>query len=103
MAMNPTESREKLMADFSALACDAEDLLKATAGLSGESLSSARAKLTEGLRALRHDLVDSSMAERGRQAVRSADLYVRERPWPFIAGALLAGLLIGIGATASRR
>lgn len=103
MTLNPVEARDRLISDFRTLALQAEDLVKATAGMSGESLTAARTRLVEGLRTLTRDIADSPMVERGRHAALAADRYVHDRPYPFIAGALLAGLVIGMAALASRR
>ena len=46
-AIRPT--KEKLAADFRSLITDAEELLRTTAGYSGESLAQARARFAEKL------------------------------------------------------
>jgi ElaB/YqjD/DUF883 family membrane-anchored ribosome-binding protein len=97
-------SSDKLLHDFRSLATHAEQLLRATAEVSGETVANAREKLGEQLKAAREELGDlqGEALERARRMAATADTYVHERPWPAIAAALAVGVLIGYAATPSR-
>jgi len=100
--MNETEtieaSRSKLVADFKVVIADAEELLKATAGLAGDRLNVARDRLGEGISAARArlDQADVAMRERARNAARMTDDYVKTNPWTAVGVAAGVGLVIGL-------
>lgn len=93
-----TAARDQLATDLKAVIADAEDLLKATAGVAGERVSEARARAEETLRTLKAKLanLDEVAVARARQAARAADDYVHEHPWSAVGIAGVAGLLIGV-------
>ncbi|HYL23153.1 MAG TPA: DUF883 family protein [Burkholderiales bacterium] len=80
-------STEKLMNDLHAVVDDTEELLKATAAQTGESIEKLRARATESLNAARARL---------REAGESR---VHQQPWTslgVVAGiAFLLGMLLG--------
>lgn len=78
---------DKLMHDLKAVVTDAEDLLKATAGQTGERIEKARARAEESLRTAR-----TSMKVAGLQL----DEQVRENPWTAVGVAAGVGLVLGI-------
>src|SRR5690242_7070898 len=90
------ESRKRIAHDFEALLCDAEGLVQAVAGVTGESARDARDRIQEHVDSLRRTLVDGQKSVVGgaRTAVRSADDYVHANPWPAIGAALAAGIVI---------
>jgi len=94
---------QKLLHDFRSLATHAEQLLRATAEVSGDGVAAAREKLGEHLKTAREELgeLQGEALERARRAAAAADSYVHERPWPAIAAALAVGVLIGYAATPS--
>lgn len=78
---------------------DAEAVLKATAGESGDVLREARGRLEKALRNAREsfdELDTDAMARKARRAVRVTDRYVRGHPWPIVLAGLGVGLLIGL-------
>lgn len=81
---------EKLMHDLRVVVTDAEDLVKATAGQTGEHIEKARARAEESVRAARAGL---------KRAGRRIDAQLHEHPWTAVgiaAGAALAlGILLG--------
>jgi ElaB/YqjD/DUF883 family membrane-anchored ribosome-binding protein len=93
-----TVARDQLAADMKAVIADAEELLKATAGVAGEKVGEARARAEETLRTLKTRLadLDDVAVARARQAARAADDYVHEHPWGAIGIAAVAGLLVGV-------
>lgn len=89
---------EKLMQDMRVVVTDAEDLLKATAGQTGERIEKIRARAEESLRAARNRLqiAGKTMQETATQAVRSVDEQVHKNPWTAVSIAAGVGLVVGI-------
>ena len=90
--------REQLVGDMKAVIADAEELLRATTGATGERISAARARAEETLRAARQKLagLDEAVVDQAKEAARAADEYVREHPWGAVGIAAVAGLLLGV-------
>ena len=76
----------------------AEDLVKATAGQTGERIEKVRAKAEESLRAARNRLqiAGKTVQEGTREAVQSVNEQVHQNPWTAVGIAAGVGLLIGI-------
>lgn len=93
-----TDTREHLAVDLKAMIADAEELLNATAGATGERIGAARARAQATLRAAREKLsgLDDAVIDQAKEAARSADEYVREHPWGAVGIAAVAGLLLGV-------
>jgi len=91
------ETTEKLKDDLRLVASDIEELVKATAGQTGERVSAARERVEASLRAAREKLDDigSAAAARAKRAALDADHYVHEHAWTSIGVAAGIGLLIG--------
>jgi ElaB/YqjD/DUF883 family membrane-anchored ribosome-binding protein len=91
-------ARDQLVADMKAVIADAETLLKATAGETGERIVAARTRAEESLRAARARLVrlDSAVREQAKDAAKAADDLVHENPWAAVGVAAVAGLVIGV-------
>jgi ElaB/YqjD/DUF883 family membrane-anchored ribosome-binding protein len=87
----------KLADDLQSLVSDAEELLRATAGVAGEKASAARDRAEESLRAVRSRLKSVERDLTGR--ARVVGEYVEDNPWKAIAVAggvaLVIGLLMG--------
>lgn len=96
-------SSDTLFDDLMTVVKDAEELLKATAGLAGEKVSAARERAEASVRSARERLstVREDVVETTREAAERTDDYVRKNPWQAIGVAALAGLVIGL--LASRR
>jgi ElaB/YqjD/DUF883 family membrane-anchored ribosome-binding protein len=80
-------STDKLMHDLRAVAADAEDLLKATAGQTGERIEKARARAEESLRLARVSL---------QNAGTQLDEQVHQHPWAAVGIAAGIGLVLGM-------
>jgi ElaB/YqjD/DUF883 family membrane-anchored ribosome-binding protein len=94
---------DKLLEDLKTVVADAEELLRATAGQTGEKIDAARARAQESLRSAKARLAEAG-AEIGREvraAAKSADTYVHENPWTAIAIAAGVGFLAGVLARRS--
>lgn len=74
---------DKILHELRAVVGDAEELLKETAGQTGERIEKARQRMKESLR-------------RARQSARGLNERLREHPWPAVSLAALAGLIAGI-------
>src|SRR5258705_13029578 len=98
------DAREQLADDMKAVITDAEELLKATAGATGERIAAARARAEQTLRNAREKLsgLDDAVGDQAKQAARTADEYVRRNPWGAIGIAAVAGLLLGVAVTSRR-
>jgi ElaB/YqjD/DUF883 family membrane-anchored ribosome-binding protein len=98
-AQIPAEvSKAQLVRDFNTLVTDAEALLKATAGQSGEAVAAVRSRVTESLAAARDKLGEAERAAlaKARAAASATDHYVHEKPWQAVGVAVGLGLLVGL-------
>ena len=95
---DPEVTAEKLAADLRLVITDAEALLRATVGETGESVAAAREKIKQSLDAAKDGLesLGEEAAQQARIAVRAADDYVRGNPWQAVAIAALAGIALGL-------
>ena len=93
-----TPAREPLLSELQAVIADADELLKATTGATGEKIQAAREKAEATLRAARAKLgnLDDAVVAQAKEAARTADEYVREHPWGAVGIAAVAGLLLGV-------
>lgn len=78
-----TTTKDKLMEDLRTVAADVEELLRATAGQTGERVAEARAKAEESLRLAKARIEDAGaeIVSRARAAASRTDEYVRDKPW----------------------
>lgn len=92
---------DKLVQDLRVVIGDAEDLVKATAGQTGERMQQLRARAEESLRGAKAHLeeVSAQWGPRVKDAARDVDEQVHLHPWAAVAMAaaigLAAGLLVG--------
>lgn len=91
-------SKEQLVRDFKILVADAEALLKATAGQSGEAVAAMRAKVGESLAVAKVKLTEAEQLalEKAKAAAAATDEYVHEHPWHAVGIAAGIGLVIGL-------
>jgi len=89
---------ERLMQDMRVVVADAEDLLKATAGQTGERIEKIRAKAEESLRTARNrmQIAGKAVQESATEAVQTVDDQVRKNPWTAVGIAAGVGLVLGI-------
>ncbi|MHB8729595.1 MAG: DUF883 family protein [Sulfuricaulis sp.] len=90
-------TKGKMVDDFKSIVNDADDLLQATAKVSGEGFNLARDKLTEKLKNAKASLADAEqlVLDRAKQAATATDDYVNDNPWTSVGIAAGVGLLIG--------
>jgi ElaB/YqjD/DUF883 family membrane-anchored ribosome-binding protein len=89
---------DKLMHDMRVVVTDAEDLLKATAGQTGERIEKIRAKAEESLRAARNrmQIASKTVQEGALETAQSVNEQVHQNPWTAVGIAAGVGLVIGI-------
>jgi ElaB/YqjD/DUF883 family membrane-anchored ribosome-binding protein len=91
-------ARGRVAGDFRTMIADSEELLKASATLSGEGFAIARTKFEEKLKRAKVALADASQPvfDRTKKTAVAADNYVHGNPWSAVGIAMAAGVLIGI-------
>ena len=91
-------TNEQLRVHFKDALADAEALVRATADMTGENLSEARARARDSLRLAKAKLEETPEAFllRARVAANSTDAFVRDSPWEAIAVAAGIGVLVGV-------
>ena len=91
-------SKQKLVSDMKVVVSDAEEILRATAGVAGEKMADLRERIGERLRDAKLRIADAEAAlvDKTKAAARATDDYVNENPWHAVGIAAGIGLLIGI-------
>lgn len=89
---------DKLMKDLRAVVVDTEDLLKATAGQTGERIEKVRARTEESLRNARSRVqaAGSDLQAAAQSAAREVSDQMQEHPWTALGVAAGFGLIVGI-------
>lgn len=98
------KSKDDITRDLRELVDQGQALLSGSGALSSARLEEVMAKLRMRLadaQAKAFELADGAK-DRGREYARTADDYVHNNPWPVIAGAGLAGVLIGLLCSSRR-
>lgn len=98
MATETQTARDRLIGDFKTVVRDVEELLKATAGQTGDKIGAVRARAEESLREARRKLdeVESDLVDRTKAAAKATDELVHENPWQAVAIATAVGFLLGM-------
>jgi ElaB/YqjD/DUF883 family membrane-anchored ribosome-binding protein len=91
-------AKERVMEDLQALAHDAEDLLKATAGDVSDKAKETRARLSAALERARSTCRhwQEQTVATAKVAAQRADTVIREHPYESLGVAFGVGLLIGV-------
>jgi ElaB/YqjD/DUF883 family membrane-anchored ribosome-binding protein len=91
-------SKQKLVSDMKVVVSDAEEILRATAGVAGEKMVDLRERISERLRDAKMRIADAEAAlvDKTKAAARATDDYVNENPWQAVGIAAGIGLLLGI-------
>jgi len=91
-------ARSKLSGDFRSVMTDIEDLLKATAGQSGEQLAGARSRVAASLQGMKANLEHAEQAAiaQAKRTASEVDQYAHENPWQAVGIAAGVGFLIGM-------
>lgn len=77
---------------------DAEEILRATAGVAGERMVDLRERIGERLRDAKLRIADAEAAvvDKTKACARATDDYVNDNPWQAVGIAVGIGLLLGI-------
>ena len=91
-------NKQKLVTDMKGVVADAEEILRATAGVAGDKMGDLRERIGERLRDAKLRLADAEAAlvDRTKAAARATDDYVQENPWSAVGVAAGIGLLLGV-------
>lgn len=91
-------SKQKLVSDMKAVVSDAEEILRATAGVAGDKMAELRDRVGVRLRDAKVQLADAEAAliDKTKAAARATDDYVNENPWQAVGIAAGIGLLLGV-------
>ena len=91
-------SKQKLVSDMKVVVSDAEEILRATAGVAGEKMVDLRERISERLRDAKIRIADAEAAlvDRTKAAARATDDYVNDNPWRAVGIAAAIGLLLGV-------
>ncbi len=91
-------NRDKLIADVKVVLADAEDLLRATASMTGDKATELRERAGESIKRAKVRLQDAqdAAAERTRAMANATDDYVHEHPWQAVGVAAGVGFLLGL-------
>lgn len=98
IADSTNNSKQKLVSDMKVVVSDAEEILRATAGVAGERMVDLRERIGERLRDAKLRIADTEAAlvDRTKAAARATDDYVNENPWQAVGIAAGIGFLLGI-------
>lgn len=91
-------NKQKFVSDMRVVVADAEEILRATAGVAGEKMADLRERVGERLRDAKLRIADAEAAlvDKTKAAARATDDYVNENPWQAVGIAASVGLLLGI-------
>ena len=91
-------SKQKLVSDMKVVVADAEEILRATAGVAGDKMGDLRERIGERLRDAKLRLADAEAAlvDRTKAAARATDDFVHENHWRAVGVAAAVGLLLGV-------
>ena len=91
-------NKQRFVSDMKVVVSDAEEILRATAGVAGEKMVDLRERIGERLRDAKLRIADAEAAlvDRTKAAARATDDYVNDNPWQAVGIAAGVGLLLGI-------
>lgn len=89
---------EFLMQDIKEVVANAENLLAATEGQSGEKVEKIRERLKDNLCVAKKKLSELELVikQKAKETARATDEYVHENPWKSVGVAAGVGLILGI-------
>ena len=93
-----SDNKQKLVSDMKVVVSDAEEILRASAGVAGEKVANLRERFGERLVDAKMRLAEAEgeLYNRTRAAATATDDYVNENPWRAVGIAAGVGLLLGI-------
>lgn len=98
MTTETQSTRDRLIDDFKTVIQDAEELIKVTAGQTGDKVAAVRTRAEENLREARRKLDEMSddVIARGKAAAKATDQLVHDKPWQSVAIASAVGVMLGM-------
>jgi ElaB/YqjD/DUF883 family membrane-anchored ribosome-binding protein len=96
--MSTEATRESLMSDVKSLMADADDIVRAMAGATGEKAAELGDKLRVKLRTAKEKMADAQVvvSDKAKAAARATDDYVHDNPWQAVGVAAAVGLVLGL-------
>ena len=93
-----SSGKQKLVTDLKSVVADAEEILRATAGVAGEKVADLRERISERLSDAKMRLADAEalIVDKTKAAARATDDFVNDNPWQAVGIAAGVGLLLGI-------
>ena len=93
-----SSNKQRFVSDMKVVVSDAEEILRATAGVAGEKMTDLRERIGERLRDAKLRIADTETAlvDKTKAAARATDDYVNDNPWQAVGIAAGVGLLLGI-------
>ncbi len=93
-----SSNKQRFVSDMKVVVSDAEEILRATAGVAGEKMTDLRERIGERLRDAKLRIADAEAAlvDKTKAAARATDDYVNDNPWQAVGIAAGVGLLLGI-------
>ena len=93
-----SSSKQKFVSDMKVVVSDAEEILRATAGVAGEKMVDLRERISERLHDAKLRIADAeeALVDRTKAAARATDDFVNDNPWQAVGIAAGVGLLLGI-------
>lgn len=91
-------AQQRLVSDIRAVVADAEEILVATAGQTGEKIADLRTRVQDRLLGARIRLAaaETALVDKTQAAARAADDYVHGSPWQAIGIGVGVGFLLGL-------
>lgn len=91
-------NKDKLVTDLKVVISDADEILRATAGLAGEKVGELRERIQLRLRDAKERLADAEAAivDKTKACARATDDFVHEQPWKAVGVAAALGLALGV-------
>ena len=97
-ATESSSSKQRFVSEMKVVVSDAEEILRATAGVAGEKMVDLRERIGERLRDAKLRIADAEAAvvDKTKACARATDDYVNDNPWQAVGIAAGIGLLLGI-------
>ena len=92
------DSKQKLITDMKVVVDDAEEILRASAGIAGEKMANLRERIGARLvdAKIRLAEAEDEIINKTRAAARATDEYVHDNPWQAVGVAACIGVLVGL-------
>ena len=92
------DSKQKLITDMKVVVDDAEEILRASAGIAGEKMANLRERIGERLvdAKIRLAEAEDEIINKTRAAARATDEYVHDNTWQAVGVAAAIGVLVGL-------